>query len=39
MIRKPEMMKVVTKHSGGTRGIERIPLIPSKPTEMVNDQC
>jgi hypothetical protein len=39
MIGKPEMTKVVTKPSGGTRGIERIPLIPPKPTEMVNNQC
>ena len=39
MIGKPEVTKVVTRHIGGTGGIERIRLIPSNPTEMVNDQC
>jgi hypothetical protein len=39
MIDTPEVTKVVTRHSGGTGGIERIRLIPSKPIEIVNDQC
>jgi hypothetical protein len=39
MVGNPEVMKVVTTHIGGTGGIERTRLIPSKPTEMVNDQC
>jgi hypothetical protein len=38
MFGKPTVTKVVTRLIG-RGGIKRIRLIPSKPTEMVNDQC
>jgi hypothetical protein len=38
MVGKREVTKAVTRLIGGTGGIERTRLIPSKPSEWVDDQ-